>query len=93
MEDSHVRSNHLLLAEAKATANRRWSECTWLSSTDGANDLDSGPSEIEQHLLINTQNDVLCTVTTVYSVQKLNLVFSLIFKKNETFVLIMERTR
>ena len=38
VEDSHVRSDHLLLAEAEATANRRWSECTWLYSTDGTND-------------------------------------------------------
>ena len=40
VEDSHVHSDHLLLAVALASDNRRGSERTWLSSTDRENKRD-----------------------------------------------------
>ena len=42
------RTDHLLLALALASANRRWSEHTWLSSTDRANNRDHTTSGIGQ---------------------------------------------
>ena len=44
-----VRPSPIVLAEAKATANRSWSECTWLPSTGRANDWHNTSSILSYH--------------------------------------------